>query len=150
MTIEINPAVAADEAEWRPLWNAYCTFYNADVSEDQTALTWSRILDPSHVINCLIARDDAGQVVGFTTFFMHPSTWLNGDDCYLEDLYVSETVRGGGIGHTLIFAVRARAVEAGCERLYWNTNVDNARARGLYDKITGGEDGHVRYRMMLT
>lgn len=149
MTVEITAADPSDESDWRALWRAYCTFYQADVPEEQTTRTWSRILDPDHTINCLIARDPAGQMVGFATYLMHPSTWLDVGDCYLEDLFVAEDIRGGGVGRALIFAVRDHAIAAGAERLYWNTDVDNNRARRLYDKITGGEDGHVRYRMKL-
>ncbi|HAE02062.1 MAG TPA: GNAT family N-acetyltransferase, partial [Rhodospirillaceae bacterium] len=64
-------------------------------------------------------------------------------------LFVLDSARGKGVGRALIMAVKEAAKSAGCERLYWNTNVGNTTARALYDKLTGGEDGHVRYRMVL-
>jgi hypothetical protein len=36
----------------------------------------------------------------------------------------------------------------GCARLYWHTDVDNTRARALYDSITPVGDV-VRYRKVL-
>lgn len=148
MTLEIRPAAPADEAAWRGLWAAYLAFYKADVSDAQTARTWSRILDPDHAIGCLIAAD-GDTVLGYAVYLTHPSTWLDVGDCYLEDLYVAEAARGRGVGRRLIESLRDRATEMGCERLYWNTDHDNTRARALYDSLTGGEDGHVRYRMLL-
>lgn len=149
MTIDISPLTEADEAEWQRLWNAYCDFYNAPVTDSQTALTWSRILDPGHVINGFIARNPDGAAVGMVTYQVQASTWLDGGDMYLEDLYVDEATRGGGVGRALIKTVETTARALGCARLFWHTNVDNARARALYDKIAGSEDGHVRYRMTL-
>ncbi|MEO8053448.1 MAG: GNAT family N-acetyltransferase, partial [Acidobacteriota bacterium] len=51
--------------------------------------------------------------------------------CYLEDLYVSETVRAKGVGRALIAGVEKAAREAKSTRLYWSTHTDNARARRL-------------------
>ena len=150
MTINVSPVQESDRADWRSLWFAYCDFYKAKVSEEQTERTWQRILDPAHTINSFIARAEDGTVLGIVTYLMHPSTWIDVGDCYLEDLYVSDTARGRGVGRSLIMAVKDAAQSAGCERLYWNTNVGNDRARALYDKLTGGEDGHVRYRMALS
>ena len=150
MEIEIRPARSEDEAEWRTLWQGYCDFYKAPVSPEQTTLTWSRILDPDHLIDCFMAVDkDTGRVVGFSTYFNHPSTWNTTDDLYLEDLYVDQTVRGGGIGEKLILNLKEYGEEKGYARLYWHTNDRNYRARGLYDKLTGGDDRHVRYRWAL-
>ncbi len=145
----IHPVGASDKAEWRALWDAYCTFYKADVSPAQTDLTWSRILDANHTINSFIARDASGSATGFVTWLTHSSTWLDRGDCYLEDLYVTESARGQGTATALIAAVQQAAEMLGYERLYWMTNIGNTRARSLYDSIAGGEDGHVRYRMRL-
>lgn len=149
MRIDVTPASTTDEADWRRLWQGYCDFYDAPVTETQTNLTWARILAADHPICSFLARDASGVAVGMVTYLTHPSTWIDVGDCYLEDLFVAETVRGGGVGRALIAAVEAKARAMGCERLYWNTGIDNTRARGLYDKIAGPEDGHVRYRMTL-
>ncbi|MDF1748171.1 MAG: GNAT family N-acetyltransferase [Alphaproteobacteria bacterium] len=149
MTIKVSPVQQSDWTDWQGLWLAYCDFYKASVPEAQTALTWRRILDPDHTVNSFIARNADGTALGIVTYLMHPSTWIDVGDCYLEDLYVSEKSRGLGVGRSLIMAVKQAAQQAGCERLYWNTNVGNTTARKLYDALTGGEDGHVRYRMTL-
>lgn len=148
--ITIRPATDEDNAAWTLLWQDYCSFYNADISAAQTALTWSRILDPDHAIGCFVAvHQDSAAILGFSTFFAHPSTWNPNDDLYLEDLYVAPSARGTGIGGKLIANLRLYAKTQGYARLYWHTNSDNHRARILYDKIMGGIDGYVRYRMSV-
>lgn len=148
MTLEIRPVHAADFDDWRELWQAYLTFYRTTLPEGRTEKTWSRMLDDDLPVHCLIARDD-GVAVGFAAYLTHFSTWLDGKDCYLEDLYVAADIRGSGVGRKLIESVGDAARDLGCDRLYWTTEINNYRARGLYDKVAGPSDS-VRYRMSLT
>ena len=64
--------------------------------------------------------------------------------CYLQDLYVDETLRGTGGGRQLIEAVAAVARAAGASRLYWMTQTDNEVARRLYDRMAK-HNGFIRY-----
>jgi hypothetical protein len=48
----------------------------------------------------------------------------------------------------LIAQVAADAKRRGCERLYWLTHVDNARARALYDRVAAFE-GFICYERGL-
>ena len=141
--VHVRQATAADEAAWRPLWDAYCAFYEATVPEEATAATWRRALDPAEPIDLLVA-ERAGEVVGFVTYLLHPTTWSAGQTCYLEDLFVSPAVRGGGTGRALIEAVLARSRAVGWDKVYWHTQEGNERARALYDSFTAA-DGFVRY-----
>jgi GNAT superfamily N-acetyltransferase len=141
--MEVRPARPDDEAAWRELWKGYCDFYETEVPEHVTAATWRRLLDADSAMSCLVA-DDGGEVAGFTNYILHPSTWAEGDYCYLEDLFVRPDARAGGTGRALIQAVLARASELGCEHVYWHTREDNARARALYDSFNQA-DGFVRY-----
>ncbi len=143
----IRDATTADEAGWRKLWQAYLTFYDHPLPETTTAFTWARLMSPESPLNARLAL--AGdRVAGFAIRQHHPSTWVEGDDCYLEDLFVDETLRGAGIGRALIDDLAALARARGWKRLYWHTGRDNARARALYDSYVP-EDGHVRYRLTL-
>ncbi len=87
-------------------------------------------------------------MLGFALHHHHASTWVLGDDCYLEDLFVSEAARGLGIGRALIDDLIVLARAKGWHRLYWHTDAGNARARSLYDSYVLS-DGHIRYRMSL-
>ncbi len=60
-----------------------------------------------------------GTPVGFCLFFHNYSTFLGKPGLYIEDLYVSESVRGKGLGKMLLKFLARLAVERGCGRLEW-------------------------------
>jgi GNAT superfamily N-acetyltransferase len=70
------------------------------------------------------------------------------DACYLQDLFVSEQLRGQGIAAALIERVAQSARQRGASRLYWLTQDDNARARALYDRVAQYK-GFIRYDFPL-
>jgi GNAT superfamily N-acetyltransferase len=147
MSLEIRLARAEDKAPWFALWQGYLDFYKTVLSPAQSELTWTRIMDPEFNMNCAVAVLD-GVVVGFTTYNLQNSTWSEGGHCYLEDLFVEPSVRGGGIGRALIDYVKKFAISNKCSRLYWNTDEDNATARKLYDTYSL-ESGKRQYRIPL-
>ena len=118
MTITVRPLKAEDKSRWLELWNGYLTFYETSLTEEQTELTWNRLMDSSYGVFGLMAEKD-GAMVGITHFMFRPSTWAPKDYCYLEDLFVDPNIRGKGLGRALIDAVYDIAVKAGCSRLYW-------------------------------
>jgi GNAT superfamily N-acetyltransferase len=132
--VTIRKAEAGDEARWRALWAGYVAFYRGTVSEEATAATWARILDPTSSIACLVADRD-GDVIGICNYVFHDHTWDTRPICYLQDLYVDPARRGGGAAKALILACEAEAHKAGAFRLYWQTQEYNAPARSLYDTI---------------
>ena len=60
------------------------------------------------------------------------SVWKTAEDCWLEDLYVRDAARRGGLGRALVDAAVARAQARGCRRIELDVNEDNQAARGLY------------------
>lgn len=147
MTLQIRDAQNSDEAEWRRLWNGYLTFYKVDLAPDVTDGTWRRIMDPASPVGMRVAERD-GRLEGFAIHLTHPSTWVMTEDCYLEDLYVDEACRGGGVGRALLDDLVALGEARGWARLYWHTEEGNMRARRLYDSYVKAGD-YVRYRMTL-
>jgi GNAT superfamily N-acetyltransferase len=140
MNITIRPARAADFDAWKPLWQAYLTFYESELTDEMSALTWQRLLDDEPAMFCLIAADDGDKPVGFAHCIVHPSTWTKGPYCYLEDLFVDPALRGGGAARKLISEIYTRAEAHGWERVYWVTQEFNHVARILYDKVATKED----------
>ncbi|WP_435258659.1 GNAT family N-acetyltransferase [Thioclava sp. FR2] len=147
MALTIDWAKPEDEAAFRALWQGFLAYYDVDLPETTTAHTWARILDPEHRMSCRLAYLD-GKAIGFAIHHHHCSSWVPGDDVYLEDLFVAPSARGQGAGRALIEDLISLGREKGWHRLYWNTNHDNAAARKLYDSFCS-DDGHVRYRMPL-
>ena len=125
---------AADRAGWDPLWRDYCAFYRADVAPEISDRTFARLCDGDAMAG-FVAHDAAGALVGFAHILFHASTWSLAGYCYLEDLYVAKTHRGGGVARALIERVYAEADARGAERVYWHTQEFNAPARSLYDTL---------------
>ena len=69
-------------------------------------------------------------------------------NCYLQDLFTREGLRGKGIGRALIEAVYERARQDAAERVYWQTHETNATAMKLYDQVAE-RSGFVVYRKGL-
>lgn len=135
MPIAIRPLAAADRPAWDPLWQGYLAFYKTDLASEITDVTWARLLDPAEDMHCLVAENDAGEMIGIVHYLYHRVTWAVADRCYLEDLFVAESARGTGAGRALIEAVYAAADERGTDQVYWLTQESNAEGRRLYDRV---------------
>ena len=147
MTPTIRDARPEDEAAWRGLWAQYLDFYDVTLTPEVTTATWTRLMDPDSPMKMRLAVLD-GNPVGFAIHLHHPSTWVMGEDCYLEDLFLAPEARGKGLGRALIDDLITLARARGWHRLYWHTDEENATARKLYDRYVK-TDGHVRYRLKL-
>ncbi|HHJ4219753.1 TPA: GNAT family N-acetyltransferase [Raoultella ornithinolytica] len=87
-------------------------------------------------MHCIIAEEN-DTFVGMVNFVYHRSTWTKDDYCYLQDLFVSSSMRGKGVGKSLIEEVYKIAQNDGCSRVYWLTQENNYSARRLYDAVAG-------------
>jgi GNAT superfamily N-acetyltransferase len=134
-SIDIRELQASDYDRWLILWSDYLRFYKSELPPEVTANNWTQIITPGISPYALGAFDDAGTLVGFTHYHFHTSCWTIGPYCYLQDLYVDSSVRGGGFGKALIHGVYDAADKAGAEQVYWLTAEDNDTARRLYDKV---------------
>ncbi|MNZ66021.1 Acetyltransferase (GNAT) family protein [compost metagenome] len=145
--IEIRPVTADDHAAWLQLWQGYQRFYNTEINEETSAVTWQRFLDPAEPMHAALAWQD-GQAVGMVHWIFHRSTWTVGDYCYLQDLFVAKGLRGGGVGRKLIEHVYAEASAHGASRVHWLTHETNATAMLLYERIAQ-RSGFVQYRKVF-
>jgi GNAT superfamily N-acetyltransferase len=148
---EIRPVRRADFPAWQKLWDGYNAFYGRSgataLAPESTQLTWSRFFDADEPMHALVAETSAG-IVGLAHFLYHRSTTQSQPICYLSDLFTIETVRGQGVGGTLIRAVYEHAKRAGSQRVYWQTHETNAVARRLYDSLAE-RSGFIVYRHSL-
>ena len=143
----IRDATAEDHDAWRVLWQGFLDYYEMHLDPAITAFTWGRLMDPASPMTLRLAVVD-GVPLGFAIHQHHPSSWVMGDDCYLEDLFVAPQARGKGLGRALINDLIGLAKAQGWHRLYWHTGHGNATARKLYDSFVEA-DGNIRYRMSL-
>jgi GNAT superfamily N-acetyltransferase len=143
----IRAATAADHDAWLPLWRGYQAFYEVDLPEATTRITWQRLLEPDEPMHLALAELD-GRVAGIVHFIEHRSCWNDRNSIYLQDLFTAPGLRGRGVGRALIEHVCARAAASGCAKVHWLTHETNAQAMALYDKVAE-RPGFVQYRRNL-
>ena len=71
---------------------------------------------------------------GFTLFFTTYSTWEGRPGLYLEDIFIEEWARKGGVGRRLIADLAKLAQERNCRRLDLSV-LDWNPARGFYERL---------------
>ncbi|MGD9768757.1 MAG: N-acetyltransferase family protein [Pseudolabrys sp.] len=145
--VVVRPLRPDERGDWEPLWRGYQTFYETDIPESTTTVTWARLHDPAEPMGALGAYVN-GRLCGIAHYLFHRSCWTVGNYCYLQDLFVADGERGLGIGRQLIAAVEQAARDAGASRLYWLTHETNTDARALYDKLAD-RSGFIQYRKLF-
>jgi GNAT superfamily N-acetyltransferase len=81
-----------------------------------------------------IVSEVDGVVVGMALYYFRYSTW-KGKRLYLEDLIVSETMRGRGLGEKLLEATIEQARKTACTGLMWQVLDWNEPAINFYKKF---------------
>lgn len=82
----------------------------------------------------LIAELD-GEPVGLSLFFYSFSSWRGELGVYVQDLYVSEKMRGSGLGRRLIAETARLARRRGATYLRLSVGRDNTAAQAFYRSI---------------
>lgn len=133
--VTVRPVVEADHAEWSRLYEGYAAFYGVPQAPEMRALVWEWIWDPDHEVECRVALNESGRVIGLAHFreFARPLAAAKGG--FLDDLFVDPDARGSGAADALIDAVREVAVARGWSVVRWITAEDNYRARAVYDRV---------------
>jgi GNAT superfamily N-acetyltransferase len=106
------------------------------------------LFGPDAVASALMALDDDGEAAGFALWYRSFSTWEGVPGIYLEDLYVSESQRGSGLGRALLRALARIVVHRGWTRLEWSVLRWNSEAIAFYDSLGGRPlDDWLTYRL---
>ena len=75
-----------------------------------------------------------GRIVGMALYFVKYSTW-KGKGLYLDDLFVTEKLRGKGIGKKLLDAFMSEAKAISAKQVHWQVLDWNTPAINFYKKI---------------
>jgi GNAT superfamily N-acetyltransferase len=92
------------------------------------------LFGPSPSCEALVARR-GGEPIGFALFHGTFSTWTCRPGIWLEDLFVPERHRRGGVGGRLLSALAEIALQRGCPRLEWVALDWNTAALSFYDQL---------------
>ena len=87
-----------------------------------------------------IVAEVEGEVVGLALYYYRYSTW-KGKRLYLEDLIVSEKMRGKGLGEKLLEATIQQGKDDACTGVMWQVLDWNEPAINFYKKFGTKMDG---------
>ena len=133
-TVVIRPAQAEDAATLLRLIRELAEFEKLahEVRASEADLIREGF-GPVPRYEALLAELD-GSAVGFALFFHNYSTFTGRAGLYLEDIFITETARGHGIGRKMMARLAAIAIERNCARLdLWVLNWNPARR--FYDML---------------
>lgn len=145
MSISIRRARLVDVDRVAPLFDAYRRFYGqpGDLSRAHEWLHARLSRDESVVL--IAEHDDAA--IGFVQLYPMFSSVRTARIWILDDLYVDEDARRGGVGRSLLDGAAAFARSDGAARLMLETGRDNAAARALYRAAGWIEDDSQWYSL---
>jgi GNAT superfamily N-acetyltransferase len=86
-----------------------------------------------------VVENQEKKVVAFALYYIRYSTW-KGQVMYLEDILVTELLRGKGIGKMLIERLIQEAKEKGFKRMTWQVLDWNEPAINFYKKFSAKFD----------
>jgi GNAT superfamily N-acetyltransferase len=121
-----------------PLVAGYQRFYGAEPDVERNRRFFSRFIHPSDD-GLLLGAWVEGALVGFATLYWFFSSTKAAESVLMNDLFVREGVRGGGVGRALINRALEEARRRGAAHLEWFTAPDNLVAQRLYDSVPGAQ-----------
>jgi GNAT superfamily N-acetyltransferase len=130
--VAVTKAQPADQAQWLRLWEEWQAHMKGSVPADISAKTWAAILDDASGLHALLARDEDGQALGFAHISVTPFAWTASDILFLQDLFVSETARGLGVGGHLLDGVYRLGDELGASQVFWMVDEDDPDLQRFY------------------
>jgi len=133
--VEIRALGATERAAWEPLWRDYLAFYETVLPAETYDLTFARYTDPGRADMRAWMAWDGETALGLVHVVTHSHGWRAEPVTYLQDLFTAPEARGKGVARALIETVYADADAAGRPSVYWLTQMGNATARALYDRI---------------
>ncbi|KOO16744.1 acetyltransferase [Vibrio xuii] len=116
------------------LFNQYRVFYGqkSDLKLAHHYIN-ERIHNEESVI--FLAVDVDGEALGFTQLYPSFSSVSAQRSWILNDLFVTESGRSGGVGRALMNAATQHAIETGANGLSLETAQDNVVAQSLYESL---------------
>lgn len=147
VAVEIRRAVAADGPALIELDRELARFEKLtppDQKEGRRLLAW---IFESKRLEALVAEVD-GRIAGMALFYEGLGTFRARPFLYLEDLVVTESMRGRGVGEALMARLAREAIDRNALRIDWAVLDWNVGAIRLYERLGGARhDEWLRYSL---
>ena len=146
---QIEPVTEAQLEQLLPLIAAYQRFYEVeDIDDERNRSFFARFIAPSDNGLLLGAwRND--DLLGYACLYWHFTSLVPAETVLMNDLFVTETARGQGLGRALIEASADIARNRGAHHLEWATAPDNKTAQRLYDTTGAQPSTWIEYELDL-
>ncbi len=146
--MKISVVTEADLDALLPLMRGYCDFYRVAPSDEALLLLCRALIsNPQAHGFQLLARHENQRAVGFATVYWSWSTLSASRIGVMNDLFVQDDARRGGVGAGLIEACKHRAGEGGATEIVWQTAKDNFTAQALYEQVGGIRSEWIDYSL---
>jgi diamine N-acetyltransferase len=128
MNFNIRPATEHDFEVVYQLLIEFAAFHG---SSDKVYTTVEQLKQDKDLFQCLVAETHDKRIVGFASHFFSYYSW-SGKALYIDDLYVTQSLRKQGIGKALLDAVVQKAKDNNCFKVRWQTSNWNSNAIAFY------------------
>jgi len=136
-----------DKPEWRELFEGYAAFYKTAMTDDIADRVWRWLMDPDHVFEGVIVRDEQNAALGIAHVRACPRSLSGCDIGFVDDMFVDPNARGSGAADAMVSRLQALAEERSWPALRWITQHFNDRGRAFYDRYTGGPSDFIMYQL---
>ncbi len=140
MNIKIRKGTKADIPQTLGLIKELALYEKAPEAVTNTIEDMEKDGFGEHKIFELLVAEEEGKIVGIAIFYIKYSTW-KGKGVYLDDVVVTESYRGKGIGKMLFEEVIRFSRDFGAKGLWWQVLDWNEPAINFYNKFSAELDG---------
>lgn len=146
---KIEPIKTEQLQQLLPMIAEYQRFYEVEeIDEERNREFFARFVAPSENGLLLGAwRED--ELLGYACLYWHFTSLVPAETVLMNDLFVTGTARGQGVGRALIKASADVARQRGAHHLEWATDPDNKTAQRLYDSTGAERSTWIEYELGL-
>ena len=130
--MSIRALTRKDHDQWLPLWQENCLH---QISDGVTTETWRRLTNPKEPVYGLAIFDESDNLQGFLHYILHATTGFIAPACYMQDLYIAEDQRRGGLAKRLVWELHALGKAQKWARIYWFAENNNIATQNLYKNL---------------
>lgn len=134
-----------DRGDWLNLFQQWHHYLSGTVPTENLERAWQLLCDERSGLLGLIARREGGDSVGLVHASLTPFAWSGGPILYLQDLFVTASARGQGVGKLLFDAVYSLADEKGASQVFWLADEEDSALHHFYSRQHAIRTRHVRF-----
>ena len=126
----------------KPVWWAFVVeaVEGVEEVEEKVSYTSTPSTTSTSSTSLNLSQPLSTSIIAFALYYIRYSTW-KGQVMYLEDIIVTEAMRGKGIGKMLMDRLIEEAKEKGFKRITWQVLDWNEPAINFYKKFNACFDG---------